>query len=94
MRYIPNPPDAASLMLSARSFGNYDLARALADLIDNSIKASAHSIGLNCFFNNGEPEIRIIDDGHGMLPDELYAAMRPASQNPLMERSPSLRTGV
>lgn len=88
MRYITNPPDAAALMMSARSFGNYDLARALADLIDNSIKASAHTIGLNCFFNNGEPEIHIIDDGHGMLPDELYAAMRPASQNPLMERSP------
>lgn len=88
MRYINNPPDAASLMMSARSFGNYDLARALADLIDNSIKASAHAIRLNCFFNNGEPEIHIIDDGHGMLPDELYAAMRPASQNPLMERSP------
>jgi hypothetical protein len=74
--------------MSARSFGNYDLARALADLIDNSIKASANTIGLNCFFNNGETEIRIIDDGHGMLPDELYAAMRPASQNPLMERAP------
>jgi len=75
-------------MMSARSFGNYDLARALADLIDNSIKASAHLIGLNCFFNGGETEIRIIDDGHGMLPDELYAAMRPASQNPLTERAP------
>lgn len=88
MRYIPNPPDAASLMMSARSFGNYDLAGALADLIDNSIKASAHSIVLHCLFNNHEPEIRLIDDGHGMLPEELYAAMRPASQNPLLERTP------
>lgn len=88
MRYVPNPPDAASLMMSARSFGNYDLAGALADLIDNSIKASAHLISLKCLFNNGDPEIRIVDDGHGMLPDELYAAMRPASQNPLDERAP------
>lgn len=88
MRYTTNPPDAASLMMSARSYGNYDLAGALADLIDNSITAEAHSIGLNCLFNHGEPEIRIIDDGRGMLPDKLYEAMRPASQNPLMERSP------
>ena len=34
MKYETNPPDAASLMLSARSFGNYDLPGALADLID------------------------------------------------------------
>lgn len=39
-----NPPDAAALMMSARSFGNYDLAGALADRIDNSIKAKARNI--------------------------------------------------
>lgn len=88
MIYIPNPPDAKSLMMSARSFGNYDLAGALADLIDNSIKAKTRVVRLQCMFNDGIPEIRVIDDGYGMLPSELFAAMRPASKNPIEERAP------
>lgn len=88
MRFEENPPDAASLMMSARSFGNYDLPGALADLIDNSIKAGARDITLTCDFAGGAPEIRIRDDGHGMTGSELRLAMRPASANPLVERSP------
>ncbi len=88
VRYIENPPDARSLMTSARSFGNYDLAGALADLVDNSLKARAHKVEVSCLFNNGVPEVRVWDDGHGMSEAELRAAMRPASQNPLEERSP------
>ncbi len=88
MRYEENPPDATSLMTSARSFGNYDLSAALADLIDNSIKARAHKVALTCDFHDGLPEIRIRDDGHGMSASELRLAMRPASRNPLEERSP------
>ncbi|MDE0694755.1 MAG: ATP-binding protein [Boseongicola sp.] len=74
--------------MSARSFGNYDLAGALADLIDNSLKARARKIELSCFFNSGSPEVRVADDGHGMSETELRAAMRPASQNPQEKRSP------
>ena len=88
MKFEENPPDAASLMTSARSFGNYDLPGALADLIDNSIKADAHEVALTCEFAGGAPEIRIRDDGHGMSATELRQAMRPASANPLTERSP------
>lgn len=88
MRFEENPPDAASLMMSARSFGNYDLPAALADLIDNSIKAGAREVSLICDFNGGAPIIRIRDDGHGMTDPELRLAMRPASANPLVERSP------
>jgi len=88
VKYETNPPDAASLMLSARSFGNYDLPAALADLIDNSIQAGAREITLTCRYNDGEPDIRIRDDGHGLSGQELRKAMRPASSNPLMERSP------
>jgi len=86
--FISNPPDATSLMISARSFGNYDLAGALADLIDNSIKAKASNINLKCFFNGGNPVIHIIDNGEGMSREELHAAMRPASRNPSEDRSP------
>lgn len=88
MRIVSNPPDAASLMMSARSFGNYDLAGALADLIDNSLKAHASLVNLTCCFNAGNPVVRIQDDGHGMSPAELLAAMRPASTDPRQERPP------
>ena len=85
--FVSNPPDAASLMTSARSFGNYDLAGALADLIDNSIRAKARNVFLTCVYNGGDPEIRVVDDGHGLSPAELRDAMRPASTNPIAERS-------
>lgn len=88
VRYVANPPDARSLMTSARSFGNYDLAGALADLIDNSLKARTHNIALSCLFKSGALEVRVVDDGHGMSEAELHSAMRPASQDPLEERSP------
>lgn len=88
MQYENNPPDAAALMMSARSFGNYDVPAALADLIDNSIKAGAREISLTCRYNGGDPEIRIRDDGRGMSGRELREAMRPASSNPLTERLP------
>ena len=85
---VSNPPDASALMTSARSFGNYDLARALADLLDNSITAGANTIRITCFYNSGEPEIRVWDDGCGMSQEELKVAMRPASANPDKERAP------
>jgi len=75
-------------MMSARSFGNYDLAGALADLIDNSIKAGSRKIWINCLFNEGDPKVSIVDDGCGMSLAELRLAMRPASANPVDERSP------
>lgn len=75
-------------MTSARSFGNYDLAGALADLIDNSITANAKTIWIRCLYNAGDPSVVIADDGDGMSLEELHAAMRPASKNPSLERSP------
>lgn len=88
MRHVNNPPDASALMASARSFGNYDLSSALADLIDNSIKARAHSIDIKCIRKDDGPEVRILDDGSGMTAVELHRAMRPASTNPNEERAP------
>ena len=84
---VINPPDASALMTSARSFGNYDLARALADLLDNSITAGARSIDITCAHGAGNPEIRVRDNGGGMSAEELRIAMRPASVNPDEERS-------
>ena len=88
-RFINNPPSAKNLMVSARSFGSYDLPGAIADLIDNSIKANAKIVRVLAQFNEGHPVIRIIDDGDGMSEDELLIAMRPASQNPEEIRFPN-----
>lgn len=79
---IPNPPLASSLMATARSFGNYDLAAALADLIDNSIRATAKKISIAFQPEKGDVIVRIRDDGKGMSKEELIKAMRPASSNP------------
>jgi hypothetical protein len=88
MRYVKNSPDAASLMATARSFGNYDLPSALADLIDNSIKAQSHNIEISCRYNRGDPLVGVLDDGYGMTAEELQLAMRPASSDPKLDRSP------
>jgi hypothetical protein len=85
---VINPPDASSLMATARSFGNYDLAAALADVIDNSITAEASNIDLDCdYLDDGSCIVRIRDDGRGMSRAELMKAMCPASTHPSARRA-------
>jgi hypothetical protein len=69
-------------MATARSFGNYDLAAALADLVDNSIQAEAENIWINFDPEGDDVIVRIRDDGRGMQEDALIEAMKPASRNP------------
>lgn len=87
MRYIANPPDASALMRTARSFGSYDLASSLADLIDNSIHAGAKKVHVLCDYAEGDPVVHIRDDGVGMDADTLRQAMRPASSDPTETRA-------
>ena len=68
-RLEKNPPVAPDFMEAARSFGNYNLAFSLADLIDNSISAGATHIDIRTSFE--DEEIRITDDGCGMTEEEL-----------------------
>ena len=75
-------PNAGSLMQSLRAFG-YDIATAIADLIDNSITAKASEISIVFEWNNGNPWISISDNGYGMSESELFEAMKPGSKNPL-----------
>jgi len=86
---IPNPPEATSLMTTARSFGSYDLAFALADLIDNSIHAEAKNIWISFTPSSHDVIVRVRDDGKGMSKDRLIEAMRPASANPEDYREPN-----
>ena len=80
-------PQAAAMIHSLRAFG-YDLATALADLIDNSIAAYAKNIWLEFYWNGEHSTIAATDDGRGMSEAELLAAMRPGSSSPLDERDP------
>lgn len=86
---ISNPPVARDLMVTARSFGNYDLAAALADLIDNSIKAKASKIDIAFIPSANDVVVRIRDNGEGMDNQTLTNAMRPASSNPEAIRDPN-----
>lgn len=73
-------------MSTARSFGNYDLAAALADLVDNSIQANATNVWVEFHPQDDDVTVRIRDDGCGMSRGALIDAMRPASRNPEEKR--------
>lgn len=82
------PPHPGSLLESLRNLG-YSLGAAIADLIDNSITASASNIEIYHDFDQSPPRIAIVDDGKGMTPEELFKAMRMGSSSPLDCRSPN-----
>lgn len=80
------PPHPGSLLESLRNLG-YSLGAAIADLIDNSITASASKIEIYHDVDQSPPRIAIVDDGKGMTHDELFKAMRMGSSSPLDCRS-------
>lgn len=79
-------PYAPALIESMRAVG-YSLESALADLVDNSISASATHVRVE-FRPFGEPYVAVVDNGIGMAPDELTEAMRHGGKSPLDARSP------
>ena len=78
------PPVAADLLESMRALG-YSFESAVADLLDNSISAQARNIDIR-FSPFDAPYVAILDDGIGMSPEELTAAMRHGSKNPTVIR--------
>jgi len=84
MEEIRLTPFAPALIESMRSVG-YSLETSIADLLDNSISAGAKNIRIR-FDPLDIPYIAIIDDGHGMDPEELTNAMRHGSTSPLVAR--------
>ena len=82
------PPKADAMIHSLRAFG-YDLGMAVADLIDNSIFAEAANVWIQYDWNDGDPWIRIIDDGKGMSEERLVEAMTLGSTSPLEHRKPN-----
>ncbi|MDR1614170.1 MAG: ATP-binding protein [Campylobacteraceae bacterium] len=85
MKTVMMPPYAPTLIESTRAIG-YTLESAIADIVDNSISASASCTDI-FFFPIGEAYIAVLDDGCGMTSDELNTAMRYGSQNPNEERA-------
>ncbi|MDD5126732.1 MAG: ATP-binding protein [Dehalococcoidales bacterium] len=80
-------PRADALVHSLRAFG-YDLAMAIADLVDNSIFAGASNVWVSYAWNNSDPWVSILDDGRGMTEQSLVEAMRLGSKSPLEARDP------
>ena len=62
-------------MSSLRDIG-YDLASAVADLVDNSIDAGAENVSVDFVAEGPDSWIRVSDDGLGMAGIELDEAMR------------------
>lgn len=84
-RWADATPHAASLIEGLRDIG-YSLETAISDIIDNSITAGAKQIRIITEACIEHPLIAIVDDGEGMTEEELVAAMRPGSRNPLATR--------
>ena len=72
-------PAAARTIRSFRDIG-YDLPRAIADIVDNSISASATNVDVTLSFRGSDTWIRIADDGHGMDAETLLEGMRYGSE--------------
>lgn len=81
-------PEPRSMIETFRAYG-YSFETALADIVDNSISASASQISLRYSWNEEKKWFAIQDDGHGMSNEELIQAMRPGSKNPADARSHS-----
>jgi Histidine kinase-, DNA gyrase B-, and HSP90-like ATPase len=82
------PPSASALIGSLRGVG-YSLQTAIADLIDNSIAASANKIDIFLDWAKGAPVVSILDDGDGMGADTLVEALRFGCAGPTNKRSKS-----
>jgi len=78
-------PDPAALVESLRAFP-YSAQSAVADLIDNSITATARVIRIYHIWDNGNPTIEIVDNGDGMSAERLKEALRFAGMGPSSPR--------
>ena len=87
LRSRPAPPKAGAMLEALRGLG-YTTAAAIADIIDNSVTASARTVTISFKWDGQFSSISILDDGHGMNADELEQAMHLGDQNPRDDRQP------
>lgn len=81
------PPRAGAMVEALRGLG-YNTATALADIIDNSIGAGSDTVYVQFDWAAENSRIYVLDNGRGMSPEQLDAAMRLGERNPLDEREP------
>jgi hypothetical protein len=80
-------PDPHAMIESLRAVG-YTLSTAIADIVDNSVAASAKNVWIDMHWSGVNTSVTITDDGRGMIEEELKLAMRPGTQSPLTQRNP------
>src|SRR4051794_40341172 len=85
MQEIPLPPSATAMLNSLRAIG-YSFETALADIVDNSVAAGAETVKIQ-FRIAPAPYLVILDDGGGMSPEKLLAAMRHGGVGPDQTRA-------
>ena len=85
-KYELTIPEPKNLIHSLRDIG-YSLETAMADIIDNSITASASNLRIHVHFDMNNSYIAIVDDGNGMNENELKVAMNLGSFDPLAHRN-------
>jgi hypothetical protein len=83
---IANPHPAGTIE-SLRSLG-YSTEAAVADLVDNSIAASARQVDVVFTWDGRQSWVAVVDDGHGMTEPELVIAMTVAARGPGAPRTP------
>src|SRR5690242_3713752 len=79
LTHLTVAPSAARLTNSLRDIG-YDFPSAIADLVDNSIAASARRVEVIVRFSGARSTVMIADDGCGMGPGQLAEALRFGSR--------------
>lgn len=85
--YEEVPPNADTMVASIRAIG-YNLPMAIADIIDNCISAKAKNIWIDFDWADGDPYVRVKDNGKGMTEDVLREAMRLCGKGPNETREP------
>jgi hypothetical protein len=93
------PPliSAGNFVLATRDSGYRDTAHAVAELLDNSLQAEARSIAVDVAVGEDEEypiELLVTDDGLGMGPDELAAALTFGGSSRFGDRSSLGRYGM
>jgi hypothetical protein len=78
-------PSAQRLVGSLRDVG-YDLATAVADLVDNSVEADATEVRIDFCFAGADSWVRITDNGRGMSSDEIDEAFRYGTRRSYSDR--------
>jgi hypothetical protein len=72
-------PSASRLLSSLRDVG-YDFVTAIADIVDNSLAASATKVDVQIAGQSSEPRVIIADNGTGMTRSRLVEALRLGSR--------------